>query len=220
MRHALTLALAISFFLNAPAFADLEGRVKRIVDGDTVHVTLADGEVVKVRLVNIDSPESYYMRERQDPWGRLAKRHLEGLIPRGTRVTLRTPSPALDRYGRTLALIFRGGRNINLEMVRAGWAVTYLVYPAMGMIDEFMEAQASAIAGKRGIFNPAPGTVELPYLWRRRVSGRAPYWWVGGARSRTFLPPGSESAYPIEERVFFSSSAEARAAGYAPRNGE
>ena len=194
--------------------AELEGRVKRVVDGDTVHVLLPGGAMKKVRLINIDAPETYYLGERQAPWGRLSRRHLEKLLPRGSRVTLRTPPSPLDRYGRTLAIIIYRGTNINLEMVRSGWAVTYLVYPAMGMIDAFREAQSAAMAGKRGIFSAGKDAPEIPYLWRRRVSGRSPYWWVGNVGSRTYLPPGRESKVPLEDRVFFASEEEALSAGY------
>jgi endonuclease YncB( thermonuclease family) len=193
---------------------EFEGRVTRIVDGDTIHVALDDGKVKKIRLLNIDAPESYYLGERQSPWGRLARRRRERILPRGARVTLRTPPSPLDRYGRTLAIVIHRGRNINLEMVRSGWAVTYLVYPAMGMIDAFRGAQAAALAEKRGIFSPATGAPEIPYLWRRRISGRNPYWWVASARTQRYLPPGGEASIPLEDRVFFASEEEAIRAGY------
>jgi endonuclease YncB( thermonuclease family) len=60
-RAALSL-IVLSFLLlslvsrEAAASRDLEGRVVRVVDGDTIHVRLGS-RVEKVRYIGIDSPE-------------------------------------------------------------------------------------------------------------------------------------------------------------------
>ncbi len=93
----------------------VEHRVKRIVDGDTVH--LKDG--TKVRLHGIDTPE------RDQPYGKQATRNLDKLIGRTVFVVERDT----DRYGRLVGTLYTPeGVNVNLEMVCNGSAWWYSRY--------------------------------------------------------------------------------------------
>jgi endonuclease YncB( thermonuclease family) len=69
-----------------------EHRVKRIVDGDTVH--MKDG--TKVRLHGIDTPE------RDQPYGKQATRNLDKLIGR----TVFVVEKDTDRYGRLVGTLY------------------------------------------------------------------------------------------------------------------
>lgn len=102
-------------------YADtLRATVLRVVDGDTVRVQLA-GRQIAVRLDSIDAPE------RHQAGGRDAQRVLAGYLPAGSRVKL--VSLGEDRYGRTLAQVYRAdGLNVNEQMVRDGQAWVFTKY--------------------------------------------------------------------------------------------
>jgi len=107
----LAFLLAGLLLLAAPSHAS---SVLSLGDGDTISVT--DGTArVKVRLACIDAPET-----SQTPYGMEARRALQGLLPIGSKVTLRTK--ATDRYGRSVAEIFKGSTNINQSLVGSGSA--------------------------------------------------------------------------------------------------
>lgn len=90
--------------------------VARIVDGDTIVVS-EDGEEVKVRLLNIDSPEEGECLHDE------ASARITELIPPGSAVTLQRDQEHHDRYGRDLAGVFTtDGTFVNEVMVAEGYA--------------------------------------------------------------------------------------------------
>lgn len=104
-----------------PAFASaatLQGKVVHIADGDTLTV-LVDHKQVKVRLAEIDAPESH-----QD-YGQRAKQALGNLV--FGKVVL-VADDGKDRYGRTIGRVRLGSLDVNAEMVRTGYAWVYRKY--------------------------------------------------------------------------------------------
>lgn len=91
-----------------------------IGDGDTLRVQ-DRGSTITVRLACIDAPEM-----AQSPWGQQARQPLQPLAPVGSTVELRVK--ATDRYGRTVAELGRGGRNLNQALVASGAASVYWQY--------------------------------------------------------------------------------------------
>ena len=91
----------------------LAGVVTHIVDGDTLDVDL-NGTSRRVRLVLVDAPE------RDERFGPTATKQLSALCQPGTPAFVwpDTRQPK-DEYGRTLALVFCGGRNVNEAMIRS-----------------------------------------------------------------------------------------------------
>jgi micrococcal nuclease len=88
--------------------------VASIIDGDTIICR----EIGRVRLIGIDSPEM-----DQRPFGAMAAAALSSVLPLGTRVSLELDSSPHDRYGRLLAYVWKDGSQLNLWMVREGWAI-------------------------------------------------------------------------------------------------
>ncbi len=120
----LHLSLVLAALLLAPCTAStasdmLQGRVVRIVDGDTVVVLDTDKVQHRIRLAYIDAPES-----GQD-WGTRAKQHLISLVGgKDVQVEIKTQ----DKYGRTVGKIIADDQDVNLAMVRAGMAWWYRKY--------------------------------------------------------------------------------------------
>lgn len=104
--------------------------VNRVIDGDTVEVTVDLGFRASlrqtVRLYGINAPE---LHGPTFAAGRAARDFLSGLLPVGTRILITSfkSDGAVDKYGRWLGrLSFEDGQSINDEMVRQWHAVRYL----------------------------------------------------------------------------------------------
>ena len=99
--------------------ADLSGKVVAIADGDTFTLLTADKQQVKIRLAEIDAPES------GQPYGNKSKQALSELIfSKDIRVVVQTT----DRYGRTVGRPYVGDLDVCAEMVRMGAAWAYREY--------------------------------------------------------------------------------------------
>ena len=143
-------ALLVSQVSNAEYLESL--KIKRVVDGDTVHVFYQD-EVYKIRLTEIDAPE------RDQPFGKASTEHLKSLLKEG-RVDV--DISGTDKYGRKLGRLYWQGKDINREMVSAGYAWVYDKY----VTDiSFYEDQKSAKNFKKGLWN-AGESIE-PWKWRQ-----------------------------------------------------
>ncbi len=94
--------------------------VLSIGDGDTLRVR-EGSRTLSVRLACIDAPET-----SQAPHGASARAQLQALAPVGSAVELRIK--ATDRYGRSVAELSRGGRNLNQALVASGSAFVYWQY--------------------------------------------------------------------------------------------
>lgn len=132
----------------------LNVKVIAVTDGDTIKV-LSNKKELKVRLFGIDAPE------KKQAYGTQAKTFMSRLVF-GKSANLRITDT--DRYGRSIAWVYVGGRNINVESIRAGYAWWYRdyskKYPQLG------KYEAEARAAKRGLWRD-PHAVA-PWVWRKR----------------------------------------------------
>lgn len=116
MKHVVAFVLLLA--VSANAYADFEGQVVKVADGDTVTV-LHNREQVRVRLGSIDAPE------KRQAFGTRSQQHLSALV---FGRTVRVVEDGKDRYGRTIGVLHVQGVNVNREMVRAGMAWAYTDY--------------------------------------------------------------------------------------------
>lgn len=93
-------------------------KVIGISDGDTMTL-LVDNKPVKIRLANIDAPE------KKQPFGQRSKESLSDVCW-DTDATYEAQT--IDRYGRTVAVVFCNGVEANKEQVRKGMAWVYPKY--------------------------------------------------------------------------------------------
>jgi micrococcal nuclease len=100
--------------------------VVRVIDGDTVDVRL-DGQVVRMRLIGIDTPEVVDPRQSVQCFGREASNKAHELLDGQTVALEADPSQDdKDRYGRLLRYVWLSdGRLFNQEMVAQGYAFEY-----------------------------------------------------------------------------------------------
>ncbi|WP_125107498.1 thermonuclease family protein [Gulosibacter massiliensis] len=117
-------------------------RVVRVVDGDTIDVT-RDGEEVRVRLLNIDTPETKDPDLPVQCLGPEATDFLEHLLPRGTRIELAYDEVVLDPYDRTLAAVFLDGELVNAQIAAEGLGLPVLFEPNDRFYNEVLVASES-----------------------------------------------------------------------------
>lgn len=132
--------------LLSPALAEtLLGHCVGVADGDTCTLLLTDDaggkRTEKIRFHGIDAPESH------QAYGQAAKKFVSDLIyDKDIRVEVQTR----DKYGRLVGKIFVGNTNVNLEVVKAGYAWWYRQYGA-GETD-IAEAEEAARTARRGLW--------------------------------------------------------------------
>lgn len=153
--------------------------VERVIDGDTIEVR-TDGRVEKVRLLNIDAPESDECLNAE------ATELLARLLPPGTPVTLEHDVERTDRYGRLLAGVVKAdGTLVNAEVARAGLAAAITVGRNARFHPEVNAALMEAVEAERGLHSddiacsmpaqvkvvttaaetPAPAATAAPVTW-------------------------------------------------------
>ena len=130
----------------------------RVVDGDTVDIVLdgnPDGQVTRVRVLGIDTPEA------ADPddgvpaeCGADAATEFVRQATAGHTLTL-TLDPAVgtvDRFGRTLGYLDADGVDVGLALVEAGLAEAW--HPSQGpdpvRFPSYQQAETRARAGGAG----------------------------------------------------------------------
>ena len=120
----LVILIALLFIINYPLLDRTLTKfltetetilVERVIDGDTIE---GENRNESIRLLGINTPE------KGDFLYEEAKSFLESEILNKT-VTLEFVGERYDKYGRTLAYIFLGNKNINLELVKNGFANYY-----------------------------------------------------------------------------------------------
>ncbi|MXP50683.1 micrococcal nuclease (plasmid) [Pantoea sp. Eser] len=133
---------------------EIEGKVVRVLDGDTIEV-LQDKKTVRIRLINIDAPEN------KQPFGRWSTNQLKSLI--AGRIVSVSYSQT-DRYGRVLGRVMTAnGIEANRWMVQNGAAWVYDKYntdPSLPVL------QREARKKKSGLWldnAPVP-----PWEWRQK----------------------------------------------------
>lgn len=125
----------------------------RIVDGDTIHVSVA-GRREKVRYIGVDTPESRRPGTPVQCFAKAAGAFNASLL-RGRRVELRTDAERRDRYGRLLAYVYREPDRlfVNAELVRRGYARILTIPPNVAHAGEFLSLERDARRAGRGLWS-------------------------------------------------------------------
>lgn len=138
----------------------LEGVVTNVVDGDTVLVDVA-GDVRRVRLIGVDTPETVHPRKPVQYYGPEASVFTKQALS-GQRVWLEYDVAPLDKYQRHLAYVWleRPGRDeeavrrgmFNARLLLEGYGRVMTIQPNSRYSDLFARFQAEARAARRGLW--------------------------------------------------------------------
>ena len=149
------LAFLISLLLLTSVFsAEIHGKVVGVTDGDTITVLDSAKNNFRIRLERIDAPE------QKQAFGSKAKQYLSALIF-GKQVVVKYEKK--DQYDRILGVVYLGKYDINLQMVKAGFAWHYKYYDNTA---EYAEAESLARKGKKGLW--ADSNPINPYEFRKQ----------------------------------------------------
>jgi micrococcal nuclease len=129
--------------------AGASATVARVVDGDTI--VLRGGE--RVRYIGMDTPESVKPGTPVQCYAKAAS-HVNQQLVAGERVRLRYDAEREDRYGRTLAYVYRArdGLFVNAELVRRGYARQLTIPPNVAHAGLFRRLAAQARGRGRGLW--------------------------------------------------------------------
>jgi len=131
------------------------GKVVKVADGDTITV-LHDGRRERIRLYGIDAPEM------GQSYGRKAKDALAGMVA-GKTVEIKRKDT--DRYGRTVGIVMVDSRNVNADMVRAGYAWVYPKYCKERGCRDWFALERTAREARSGMW--ADPHIVPPWEWRK-----------------------------------------------------
>ncbi|WP_458098151.1 thermonuclease family protein [Roseomonas sp. WA12] len=155
---ALSLLALLSLTLPSWA-AELTGRVVGLSDGDTITVLTAERRQVRIRLGEIDTPES------RQPYGARAQQALSELVfGKDVRVVVQDT----DRYGRIVGRVYAGTVDANAEMVRQGAAWVYRQYSRDAAL---LQLEAEAKTARRGLWALPEAERTPPWEWRAAQRG-------------------------------------------------
>lgn len=192
----------------------IDGKVINVHDGDTITLLDQYNEKFHIRLQGIDAPEL------KQSFGSVSQQNLSRLVL-GKLVEIYWSK--VDKYRRTVGTIMLDGHDVNIEQVKAGLAWHFKKYedeqPAQDRVT-YAAAEQSARAANLGLWQEHDPT--MPGDWRQAVKTKR---WgppppagtiIGNKNSLKYHRPDCTGYRDMAEknRVFFTSVAEAEAAGY------
>jgi len=144
---------------NDALTCNLEGKVVRVTDGDSITVLDQENIRHKIRLAGIDAPE------RLQPYGKVARQYLAKHV---FKKQVCVSWHKRDKYQRLVGIVQINGEDINLKLISAGLGWHYKHYQSeQSALDRasYSNAQDKAQSASVGLWrdrSPIP-----PWLWRR-----------------------------------------------------
>ncbi|MBL3520276.1 thermonuclease family protein [Arcobacter lanthieri] len=133
--------LLLFIILSSYSFSlELIGKVVKVSDGDTVTILTKDNIQHKIRLNDIDAPES------KQAFGNKSKDNLAKYI---AGKTVKVEYKTKDRYKRILGTIYYNNTDINLQQVKDGYAWVYKKYSKN---QDYYNAEKVARENKKGLW--------------------------------------------------------------------
>ena len=157
------LAFLLTLFLFPTLSFAASYTVKGVLDGDTVQVRSSDGQEIRVRFYGLDCLETSHRGKPGQAYGNIAKRRVNELI-RNQQVELETYGKG--PYGRTIAVVWSGGVNINETLMKESLAWTYKRYCKESFCNQWLDLESRARQNGLGLFadqNPTP-----PWTFRHK----------------------------------------------------
>ena len=149
--------LLCSAFGTLSADDTVEGKVTRVIDGDSILVTDSKSVEYEVQLEGIDAPEL-----KQD----FGKESTEGLTKLLNGKSVRLTWKSKDNFERLLAQVYDGEKHINIEMIKSGMAWHFKRY---NKDETLAKAESEAKEAKKGLW-----AIESPVApWDYRKDNKA-----------------------------------------------
>lgn len=148
--------LLISINYSFESFSQKQkGSLLYISDGDTFRMVLEDGTKLRIRIADIDCPE------KTQPYGLEAKEFVFNQV-KNKEVLISIKGT--DRYGRKIANVFYGDKNLAEELLKNGYAWHYLKH---SNDEELQKLEQLARTNKVGLW--ADENPVAPWEFRRQA---------------------------------------------------
>ena len=123
-------------------------------DGDTARFEV-NGEDIRVRFLGINTPEVAGEDKVEEPYGNEAMAYTKEKLDNATNIEIEYDDNAdkEDRFGRILAYVWVDGELFQEELVRKGYAKTYMMRANYKYADELKSAERQAKAEKLGVWS-------------------------------------------------------------------
>ncbi|WP_235988916.1 thermonuclease family protein [Aquibacillus kalidii] len=129
----------------------VEATVTRIVDGDTIEVSINGKEDV-IRLLLVDTPETKHPSLPVQDFGPEASQFAKDTLT-GKNVQIEKDGPERDKYDRLLAYLWVDGKMFNQLLLEEGLArLAYVYDPPYTHYEAYMKAQNRAKDAGKGIW--------------------------------------------------------------------
>lgn len=227
--NTLFILISLVFSLCSPNYLHGEtitGKVVSVADGDTITI-LNNGLQLKLRLYGIDAPE------KNQPFGQKAHDFTASMVA-GRQITVEQKDT--DRYGRTVAMVYVDGINLNEQIVKQGYGWVYRQYCKDSICNDWLKLESNARESLKGLWaesNPIP-----PWEFRQgqRTSGNREHDFIvlpststvvqnvpsesgsyhGNRNSHVFHSSACKDFNCPNCTVVFNSTKEATGAGFRP----
>ena len=153
MKKWMLSAAFVCFAGQAMAY-EITGKVISVADGDTLTILDETRTRHKIRLADIDAPES------GQPYGNQAKQRLRALT--GDKQA-RADCREKDKYQRNVCTVYVGDVDVNADLVTGGYA---WVYERYNNRDDLPLMQKAAKQQGRGLWSLPEAQIIRPSDWR------------------------------------------------------
>lgn len=156
MIKKITFVILVFLLFSTSSYAWV-GKVVKIADGDTITVLNSNNEQVKIRLYGVDAPE------KKQEFGTKSKDFTADFCF-GKEVEVQAVDT--DRYGRTVGRIYHNNKELNIELVKNGYAWVYSQYcKDSEYCGELKDMEEIARSDKAGLWKDSDPTP--PWLFRK-----------------------------------------------------
>ncbi|WP_051239045.1 thermonuclease family protein [Jeotgalicoccus psychrophilus] len=132
----------------------------RVVDGDTVHVIDSDNNMLKLRLLLIDTPETVHPNKPVEAFGPEASSRMTELMNSAEELHIEYDEGAqTDHYGRHLVYLYADGVSVHEVLLEEGLARVGYIYEQQRYLADFREKEQYAKNNQLGIWS-IPGYVN------------------------------------------------------------
>lgn len=112
----------------------ITGKVVSVADGDTITIS-ENGTERKIRFYGIDCPEG------DQQFGQQATKFTSALVS-GRKIEIKKMDT--DRYGRTVAIVYADGVNLNEQIVAQGYGWMYRQYCKESFCQDWLQLESAA----------------------------------------------------------------------------